>query len=251
MEEPGRLAPDTSNLGRLGADGRGTAAGLRGPPHGRGVLTCPARLASLAPEVLHYAQVTLDLRHEGLDWIDSIGIETIHLRAQALTGWLLDQARTLFHRNGRPVVRVYGPLDLQDRGATVAVNVLDPSGAVWDCWYIESLANERKLSLRSGCHCNPGAREVALGYPRPLLAECFKDKEHKSWERFMHDSRDCRAGVVRISFGLASNFDDVHHVVDFLRSFADRVASADQRAVFSVQPCQGCRRWRSRTETAP
>jgi selenocysteine lyase/cysteine desulfurase len=173
----------------------------------------------------------------GLDWIDSIRVETIHVRDQLLTGWLLDQARALRHGNGRPVMRVYGPSDVRDRGATVALNVLDPSGAVWDCWRIEALANERKLSLRSGCHCNPGAREVALGYPRPLLARCFKDKEHKSFEQFMHDSQDCRAGVVRVSLGVASTFDDVYQFVVFARSFTDQLASVDQRAVFSQQPC--------------
>src|SRR5262249_52874040 len=125
----------------------------------------------------------------GLDWIESIGIDTIRLRVELLTGWLLEQVQELRHHNGRPVVRVYGPRDTRDRGATVALNILDPSGAVWDCWYVESLANERKLSVRSGCHCNPGAREVALGYPRTLLAKCFNAKEQKSFAEFMRGSR--------------------------------------------------------------
>ena len=74
--------------------------------------------------------------------------------------------RAMRHRNGQPVVSVYGPPDMRDAAQTVALNMLDPSGAVWDCWRVEALANERKLSVRPGCHCNPGAREVALGYPR-------------------------------------------------------------------------------------
>ena len=58
------------------------------------------------------------------------------------------------------------PADSYARGATVALNFVDPSENVWDCWQVETLANARKLSLRAGCHCNPGAREVALDIPR-------------------------------------------------------------------------------------
>jgi selenocysteine lyase/cysteine desulfurase len=168
----------------------------------------------------------------GLDWIDSIGIETIRVRTELLTGWMLEQLQALRHANGQPVVRVYGPRETRDRGANVALNMLDPSGALWDCWRIESLANQQKLSIRAGCHCNPGAREVALGYPRSLLAACFKDKEQLSFDEFTRVSRDCRAGVVRVSLGIASTFKDVYSFVAFAQSFIDRLAPLDHRAVF-------------------
>jgi selenocysteine lyase/cysteine desulfurase len=184
----------------------------------------------------------------GLDWIESIGIHTISLRTQLLTGWLLDQLQQVRHTNGRPVVRVYGPRDTRDRGASVALNILDASGAVWNCERVESLANERKISVRSGCHCNPGAREVALGYPTRLLAGCLQDKEHKTYDEFMRASRDCRDGVVRVSIGIASTFGDAYRFVDFARSFTDRYAQLDQRAVFARRQCQGCRRWRGRMD---
>jgi selenocysteine lyase/cysteine desulfurase len=184
----------------------------------------------------------------GLDWIDSIGVEAIQLRSELLTGWLLAQVQRLRHANSEPLVRLYGPRDTYERGATVALNFVDPTGAVWDCWRVESLANERKLSVRSGCHCNPGAREVALGYPRAVLSACFKDKQHKSFGNFMRDSLHCRAGVVRVSLGVASTFKDVYEFVAFARSFVDRHAPADQRAAFERQPCQGCHRWRRPTE---
>jgi selenocysteine lyase/cysteine desulfurase len=170
----------------------------------------------------------------GLDWIESIGIDTIHTRTELLTGWLLDQLRQLRHSNGRPVVRVYGPQDMHDRGANVALNMLDSSGAVWDCWSIESLANERKLSVRSGCHCNPGAREVALGYPRSLLAACFKKKDQLSFDEFTRATRGCKDGVVRVSLGLASTFKDVYRFVAFARTFTDRHAPLNQRAALTL-----------------
>jgi hypothetical protein len=42
-------------------------------------------------------------------------------------------AHELRHHNGRPLVRVYGPRDARNRGATVALNILDPGAAIWDC----------------------------------------------------------------------------------------------------------------------
>ena len=171
----------------------------------------------------------------GLDWIDSIGIDTIHVRTELLTGWLLEQLQQIRHGNGQPVVRVYGPRDTHDRGATVALNILDPSGAVWDCWCIESLANAQTLSVRAGCHCNPGAREVALGYPRTVLAACFKDKEQLSFEEFTRVTRDCKDGVVRVSLGVASTFKDAYRFIAFAHTFTDRHAPLDQRAAFTSQ----------------
>jgi molybdenum cofactor sulfurtransferase len=168
----------------------------------------------------------------GLRWIESIGIDRIHLRTELLSGWLLEEVQQLRHTNGQPVVRVYGPRDTRERGATVALNILDPSGALWDCWRIESLANLRKLSVRAGCHCNPGAREAALGHTRAQLATCFKDKDRLSYAEFLDVIRDraCRAGVVRASLGLASTFKDVYQFVEFVRGFVDRHARMDERA---------------------
>jgi selenocysteine lyase/cysteine desulfurase len=169
----------------------------------------------------------------GLDWIESIGIDTIHTRTELLTEWLLDAVQQLRHSNGRPVVRIYGPRDMRDRGANIALNILDPSGALWDCLRIESLANEQKLSVRSGCHCNPGAREVALGYPRRMLAACFKNKDHLSFAEFTRATHGCTDGVVRVSLGIASTFKDVYHFVAFARTFTDRHAPLNQRAALT------------------
>jgi hypothetical protein len=146
------------------------------------------------------------------------------------------------------LVRVYGPRDRRDRGASIALNILDASGALRNCERVESPANERQISVRSGCHCNPGAREVALGYPRTVLAGCLKDTEHKPFEEFMRASRGCRDGVVRVSVGIASNFEHAYRFLDFARSFTDRHAPLDQHALFARKQCHGCRRWRGRTD---
>ena len=123
-------------------------------------------------------------------------------------------------------LHVYGPRAMEARGATVALNLVDPFGAVWDCWEVEALANVRRLSLRAGCHCNPGAREAALGYTRMQLAPCFKDRERLGFAEFQQVIRDRLSGVVRVSFGLASTFGDAYRFVEFAREFIDRRAIA-------------------------
>ncbi len=161
----------------------------------------------------------------GLRWLRDIGVDVVHTRVMALVSWLLAELPGLRHSNGRPVVRVYGPPDARDRGATLALNVVDPDGSVWDCWAVERLANAQKLSLRSGCHCNPGAREVALDIDAGALADCFSHKDQLSYRDFVHMIQPYVQGVVRVSLGLASNFADVYRFFEFARTFVDRPAS--------------------------
>jgi selenocysteine lyase/cysteine desulfurase len=162
----------------------------------------------------------------GLRWLDSIGVDVVHTRVGALTTWLLDELEGLCHTNRRPIVQVYGPRDTSDRGPTIAMNLLDPSGNVWDCWEVERLANERNLSLRSGCHCNPGAREVALGFEQAEMTACFDRKDLLSYTQFVQQIRPSIQGVVRVSFGLASTFHDAQRFLSFAREFVDRRAMA-------------------------
>ena len=84
------------------------------------------------------------------------------------------------------------------------------------------LANEERISLRAGCHCNPGAREVALGFTRDDLAVCFRDKERMTFEQFLHVIDGKTTGALRASIGLATNFADVYQYVQFAETFIDR-----------------------------
>ena len=105
----------------------------------------------------------------GLKYIQSIGIELIHERVTCLTGWLLESLLALCHRNGMPVVHMYGPTTTEKRGGTIAFNFYDPAGNQFDCYMMQEEANRWNISLRSGCFCNPGVREIALGFTREEL----------------------------------------------------------------------------------
>ncbi len=157
----------------------------------------------------------------GLNWINWIGIELIHTRVMCLTGWLIDQLLALHHSNGQPLIRLYGPPNTYRRGGTIQVNFFDGDGQLIDCNDVERLANEERISLRAGCHCNPGAREVALGFTREELAACFRDKDRLTLEQFLHVIDGKTTGALRASIGLATNFADVYKYVQFAKSFVE------------------------------
>lgn len=166
--------------------------------------------------------LSLPAVESGLKLIEAIGIELIHTRVMCLTGWLIDQLMALRHSNGRPLMRLYGPASTQMRGGTVQVNLFDPDGQLYDCTVIERMANEARISLRAGCHCNPGAREVALDFSSDEMVACFKDKESQTFEEFLQVIDGKTTGALRASLGLVTTFADVYAYVRFARTFIDR-----------------------------
>jgi molybdenum cofactor sulfurtransferase len=153
----------------------------------------------------------------GLDLIDSVGIETIHTRVSLLADWLLRELLKLKHANGVPLVRLYGPDSMRSRGGTLTFNLQDARGAVIDHEAVEARAAARGISLRTGCFCNPGAGELAMGLTREDLEPCFVAGARMDYE----DLRRCidphAAGAVRVSLGLATNFDDVWTFLEHVR----------------------------------
>lgn len=159
----------------------------------------------------------------GLRYLQQVGVEAIHTRVRSLTGWLLDQLPALRHRSGIPLVRLYGPATTDHRGATLALNLQAPDGAVLDCTLVEGRANRAGISLRSGCFCNPGASEVALSLTREVLAPIFHQHDQLTaphYRRLLAEG-GAAAGAVRISLGIATTFADVYELVQFLRGFLE------------------------------
>ena len=158
----------------------------------------------------------------GLELLESVGIETIHDRVCLLVGWLLEQLLALRHGNGEPLVRIYGPTGLAARGGTLAFNFYDDGGHPIDHQQVEQRAAERRMSLRTGCFCNPGAGELAMGLSRGEVETCFNGTPSDARMTY-EDLRSCidpkAAGAVRVSLGLASNFADVYTFLQFARGF--------------------------------
>lgn len=165
---------------------------------------------------LNIPAVEIGLRH-----IDAIGYDVIHERVTLLTQFLLDGLNALHHSNGATLVRVYGPLDTQQRGGTVTMNFYDAHGRAMDHREIERRANAQNISLRTGCFCNPGGGEIALGITGTELSQCFRQPGHEA--RFtIDDFRMCvdgkSSGAVRVSVGLVSNSADVETFLEFAAS---------------------------------
>ena len=161
----------------------------------------------------------------GLGFLERAGMDRIRTRVGCLACWLIDRLLELRHANGRRLVRLYGPRRPERRGGTVTFNFCDPDGRLIDHELIEEQAGRRRISLRTGCFCNPGAGEMALGLSRDELVGCFSQRpDGMTYEEFRTCIDDKGTGAVRVSLGIASNFADVEQLLRFAASFLDRPA---------------------------
>ncbi len=167
--------------------------------------------------------LTLPAVEIGLRHIAQIGLDTIHTRVTCLTGWLLDQLTALHHDNGMPLVQVYGPVDTAMRGSTITFNFYDAHGHFIDHRWVERQANEANISLRTGCFCNPGGGELALGISAEELVACFgRSKDRLTIDEFRRCIDAKSTGAVRVSVGLVTTFEDVYRFAQFAQSFIEK-----------------------------
>lgn len=157
----------------------------------------------------------------GLRHVTSVGVATIHRRVQVLTAWLLDRMSALRHPDGAPVVRLYGPTDTVDRGGTIPFNVLDRAGNVVDFWKVEAAATDRRISLRTGCFCNPGASETARGITAHEMESVFALGRQPGLDELRTLLPGRALGAVRASVGIATTEGDVNRFLTFLEEFAE------------------------------
>ncbi|HUN22795.1 MAG TPA: aminotransferase class V-fold PLP-dependent enzyme [Anaerolineales bacterium] len=154
----------------------------------------------------------------GLQHLQAIGMETIKERVRCLTGWLLSNLTALRHQTGVPLVQIYGPTNTIARGGACAMNFYAADGKVIPHWQIEERANQAGISLRTGCFCNPGAGEIALGISQTELATCFTQPGHDD-RLSIEDFRQCidgkSTGAVRVSVGMVTTFDDIEKFLAF------------------------------------
>ena len=185
---------------------------------------------------LNIPAVDIGLRH-----IERMTIDAIHTRVQCLTGWLLDQLLALRHANGRHMVRIYGPATTTMRGGSVTMNFYDPDGHLLDYRRIEELANLRRISLRTGCFCNPGAGETAEGLTEEDMLAGAAGGADMTLPRFMQviQHRGGKsAGAIRVSLGLVSNFADVHRFLEFASEFRDQTRLTIGEVTFDIESCR-------------
>ncbi|MFO1199117.1 MAG: aminotransferase class V-fold PLP-dependent enzyme, partial [Burkholderiaceae bacterium] len=177
----------------------------------------------------------------GLRHLERTGIDTIQARVRCLTDWLITELLALAHANGRPMVRVYGPASVHERGGTVTMNFYDADGHLLDYRRIEELAGQQRISLRTGCFCNPGAGESAEGLTEDDMRAGIAEGAEISLPRFqqvMQRRAGKSAGAIRVSLGLASNFADVDAFLRFAAGLRDQSALAIGAVSFDIETCR-------------
>ena len=165
----------------------------------------------------------------GLRHIEQTGIDAIHERVVCLTGWLLDQLTALRHTNGRPIVHVHGPTNVERRGGTITMSFSDAEGMPIFGQYMEHAAGQAGIDVRTGCFCNPGSGETTFQIPKALMKQFFAREEGMHFAELAREvylARGVDVSVVRISVGMVTNFADVYRFMRFAAGFRDQTAGA-------------------------
>ena len=158
---------------------------------------------------------------QAMSAVRDAGLERLARHLRSLTMDLIRGIAGLRHANGRPLVRLHGPADSIDRGATVAFSVYDRDGAVLPYWHVEAQAREAGLAVRGGCFCNPGCAESAFAFPERETIYCLDGLGARfTIPRFAECLGGRAVGAIRVSLGLGSVRRDVDHLMEFLARYA-------------------------------
>ena len=157
----------------------------------------------------------------GLDFLEQVGVERVERRASWLALRLMRELDQMRHGNGAPLARVYGPTNGERRGATVAFNVLDASGAAIPYQVVEERARAARVSVRGGCFCNPGAAETAFGFAADHARRCLLETRATGWSiaQFAECMQGNAVGAIRASFGAPSNGNDLERLLAVIATF--------------------------------
>ena len=153
----------------------------------------------------------------GLEWLNKIGMHNIQKRLSSLTEHLLMELQELKHKNDKPLVHIFGPTTNDRRGSTIIMNFFDEAGNKIDVSEIELKARERKISIRTGCFCNPGIDEINNCITSEELSLFYSSRNDAHYDK-IHFLGKMR-GAIRISLGLMTNYSDCEKYLDFCKEF--------------------------------
>lgn len=157
----------------------------------------------------------------GLDYIESIGINNINKRVRELIERLATDLKALKHDNGKPLVKIFGPESFDHRGGNIIMNFFDPQGKIYPYYSVEQISNDKMISIRAGCFCNPGIDEINHCITNEQMAQYFMSRD--KWDRDdMMEFLGTMRGAVRVSVGIATNQNDLDKFVSFVRSLTNK-----------------------------
>ena len=153
--------------------------------------------------------------HFGIDWLLQLGREATAARVRWLTERFIRSLHALRHTNGKPMAVIYGPTDMKSRGGTIAFNLLDAEGNIIDGDIVARDSAAARISIRTGCFCNPGAGETALKIPQKQVQAFFNRRRAAAGDG---THRGPLASAIRASFGVASIEEDGDALMQLIES---------------------------------
>lgn len=157
------------------------------------------------------------------------------------TAWLAQKLQqgllALRHANDTPVVKIYGPEDVNYRdtssqGPTVAFNLRDGTGAWLNHSEVIKLATIRHIHIRTGGLCNPGGIASSLKLEPWEMRDNFSAGHRCGGEDSIANGKPI--GVIRASLGATSTLTDVERFLAFLAEFFVQTRAAQNHDDLSL-----------------
>jgi selenocysteine lyase/cysteine desulfurase len=148
-------------------------------------------------------------------------METIHERVCRLAECLLEPPSHAAPRERSPAAAPLRAATTEARGGIITLNFLDAKGRTVDHREIEDRAAAARISLRTGCFCNPGGAETAFGITADEVSACFAQADRRgslTHEDLLRCVPGKPMGAVRVRLGLASNVADLQRFLHFAGS---------------------------------
>lgn len=171
----------------------------------------------------------------GFDELDKLGgMMAIQRHTLCLTNELVRRLLALRHFGGMPVVQLYGPWSKNEHqtttriGPIVPFNLLRNDGSYIGYNEVSKLAalHSPPLQLRTGCFCNPGACQEALGLDDDEMKRNYEVTGHVCGDH-MDIIHGRPTGAIRVSLGKDSLWEDVDALVSFIETtFVSKTAES-------------------------
>ncbi len=166
----------------------------------------------------------------GLHFIEGLNMENINARIKDLCSSILSDFTRLTHNNGKPLIKLYGPSNVENRGGTFLINFFDPQEQQYPVELIEQMANVNNISIRTGCFCNPGIDELNHSVSADLLRGYFMCRNSGDYED-MTKFLGKRRGAVRISIGIATISLDIKKFMLFGMKLLNKTVPANASSI--------------------
>ena len=157
----------------------------------------------------------------GLDYIEFIGMSRLNERVNSLMNYLHANLKQLKHSNGKGQLDIFGHPDRENTGGTMILCFKNPDGSKIGFEKVETLANQKRISILSGCFCNPGLDETNNCITTDEIAKYFTTRTSGNYWDMISFLQKMR-GATRVSVGIATNQKDLDTFISFVKDFKDK-----------------------------